>query len=297
MRAELIKIRAYGRRVLTAVMAAACLCTMGCTDIRSEAEDNIFQLEEPSEAENIQSGTMDNTIESAESPGADNIQSEAEDGAMNSAELTDVGFTKVVYISMDELATPEPAISYPGVNISYSQEITAYATDSSIYMRVRPDKSSDDDNIVKKVEDTWGKEFYLLGITGDWYYARYTEDGVDYIGFVRKDDFYTGEVAPTPTPKPVNRPQKEEKDDKKEDKKQDDKGNKKEEGKSEPTPTPSAKKVGKTPYSNKYSKVSIKYEGSSEGIKFETTTLDGDTVSDSLFSRNGLTMVNIWTQT
>ena len=292
MRAELIKIRAYGRRVLTAVMAAACLCTMGCADTRKDADDNIFQLGEPSEAENIQSENMDNTIETAE-----NIQGEAEGGAIDSAELTDVGFTKVVYISMDELATPEPVISYPGVNISYSEEITAYATDSSIYMRVRPDKSADDDNIVKKVEDTWGKEFYLLGITGDWYYARYTEDGVDYIGFVRKDDFYTGEVAPTPTPKPVNRPQKEEKDNKKEDKKQDDKENKKEEGKSEPTPTPSAKKVGKTPYSSKYSKVSIKYEGASEGIKFETTTLDGDTVSDSLFSRNGLTMVNIWTQT
>ncbi len=280
MRAELIKIRAYGRRVLTAAMAAACLCTMGCADAPAELP----------EAEHVQSEVEDNIFKPAELPDAGYLRSEQEYIEKYGEDGT------YVPISLGEIATPEPAVSYPGVNISYSEEITAYATDSSIYMRVRPDKSAEDDNIVKKVEDTWGKEFYLLGITGDWYYARYTEDGVDYIGFVRKDDFYTGEVAPTPTPKPVNRPQKEE-DDKKEDKKQDDKENKKEEGKSEPTPTPGAKKVGKTPYSSKYSKVSIKYEGSSEGIKFETTTLDGDTVSDSLFSRNGLTMVNIWTQT
>ena len=70
----------------------------------------------------------------------------------------------------------------------------------------------------------------------------------------------------------------------------------KEEKKPEPTPTPNTKKVGKTPYSNSYEKVSIDYVSSSEGISFQTTTFDGETVSESLFAKNGITMVNIWTQ-
>ena len=260
MRAERRKISIHGKRALAVLMAAASLCTMGCAN-RAPAER----------------------------PDADN-------SIFEPTELTDIGYTQTEYeqyvpISLGEIAAPESVVSYPGVNITYAHEVIAYATDDSIYMRARPDSSTDDDNIVKKVQDAWAAEFHLLGITDDWFYARYTEDGVDYMGFVRKDDFYTGKLAPTPTPEATNKPKKTPKPEKEDKEDKDDKDEKKEE------PTPKPKGVGKTPYSNKYEKVKLSYESSSNGVTFETTTLDGEAVSESLFARNGITMVNIWTQT
>lgn len=316
MRSGLNKARVYGRRMLTVFMAAACLCTAGCANPNEPAvlpdaeqiqsEGGLFDISEPHDGNQTQGETVDGAINTEEPADTESAQGETGDSTFQPEELPDAGYTEVEYekyipIPLEEIATPEPVVSYPGVNISYAHEITAYATDSSIYMRAEPDASTDDDNIVKKVQDAWGAEFYLRGITGDWYYARYTEDGVDYIGYVRKQDIHEGDIAPTPTPESAKKPEKDnkdnKKDDKKEDKKEDGKEDKKEDGKTEPTPTPGAKKIGKTPYSGKYSKVSLKYENSSEGIKFETTTLDGDAVSDSLLSRNAITMVNIWTQT
>ena len=262
MRTETRKVSIWGKRVLAVMMAAASLCTIGCGKPVSE-----------------------------ELP-------DAEHSIFGSVELPDTGYTnteyeKHIHVSLDEIATPEPVISYPGVNVVYANEIIAYATDSSIYMRATADNSADDENIVKKVQDAWGAKFYILGVTGDWYFARYTEDGVDYEGFVRKQDFYKGNAAPTPTPEPTNKPKKTPEPEKEEKEDKDDKDDKK----NEPTPTPKPKGVGKTPYSNKYDKVKLKFESSSEGITFQTTTLDGEAVSDSLFSRNGITMINIWTQT
>ena len=262
MRTETRKVSIWGKRVLAVMMAAASLCSIGCGKPVSE-----------------------------ELP-------DAEHSIFGYAELPDTGYTKTEYekyipIGLHEIATPEPVVSYPGVNISYAHEVTAFATDDSIYMRARPDSSTEDDNIVKKVQDAWAVKFSILGKTDDWYYARYTEDGVDYVGFVRKDDFYIGEAAPTPTPEPTNKPKKTPEPEKEEKEDKDDKDDKK----NEPTPTPKPKGVGKTPYSNKYEKVKLKFESSSEGITFQTTTLDGEAVSDSLFSRNGITMINIWTQT
>ena len=258
------RLSILGKRMLAVMMAAVSLCTMGCADRDS----------------------------SAELPDEGSI--------FDPQVMTDVGYIRNEYedgtyfaISLDEIATPEPVVSYPGVNLVYANETIAYATDSSIYMRARPDNSTDDDNIVKKVQDAWAEKFYILGVTGDWYYARYTEDGVDYMGFVRGQDFYIGEAAPTPTPEPTNKPKKTpnpEKENKEDKEDKDDKN-------AEPTPTPKPKGVGKTPYANKYDKVKLRFESSSDGITFQTTTLDGEAVSESLFARNGITMVNIWTQT
>lgn len=129
------------------------------------------------------------------------------------------------------------------------------------------------------------------------YIEKYGEDGtyVAISGFVTPEPVVTPVPTPEPTPEPTKRPtatQKPEKEEKEE--KDKDKEKEKEESKPEATPKPSGKK---TPYANKYQKVSIDYESSSSGITFETTTIDGEAVSQSLFGRNKITMVNIWTQT
>ena len=109
--------------------------------------------------------------------------------------------------------------------------------------------------------------------------------------------------TPEPTPEPTKRPKRnedkqsgggEKKDDKKKDEKKDDK---KDDKKAEATPTPKPEKKVKTPYAGNYTKQSLSYESSSKAISFETTTLDGSSTGSSLFSKNRITMVNIWTRT
>ena len=126
---------------------------------------------------------------------------------------------------------------------------------------------------------------------------KYGEDGtyVTISGFATPEPVVTPVPTPEPTPEPTKKPKatkKPEQEEKEEKKDKEDK--EKEESKAESTPKPSGKN---TPYANKYQKVSIDYESSSDGITFETTTLDGEAVSHSLFGRNKITMVNIWTQT
>ena len=72
---------------------------------------------------------------------------------------------------------------------------------------------------------------------------------------------------------------------------------KKDDKKAEATPTPKPEKKVKTPYAGNYTKQSLSYESSSKAISFETTTLDGSSTGSSLFSKNRITMVNIWTRT
>ena len=122
---------------------------------------------------------------------------------------------------------------------------------------------------------------------------KYGEDGtyVTISGFATPEPVVTPVPTPEPTPEPTKKPKATKKPEK-ENKEEKDK--EKEESKVEATPALPSKK---TPYASKYQKVSLKYESSSEGITFETTTLDGEAVSQSLFSRNRITMVNIWTQT
>ena len=72
---------------------------------------------------------------------------------------------------------------------------------------------------------------------------------------------------------------------------------KKDEKKAEATPTPKPEKKVRTPYAGNYTKQSLSYESSSKAISFETTTLDGSSTGSSLFSKNRITMVNIWTRT
>jgi len=69
---------------------------------------------------------------------------------------------------------------------------------------------------------------------------------------------------------------------------------KEDEPKATSTPKPSK---AKSPYADKYSKVSIEYTGSSTPIEFATITLKGDAVSQKIFSRQRLTMINLWTMT
>ena len=117
-------------------------------------------------------------------------------------------------------------------------------------------------------------------------------------GYATPQPVVTPVPTPEPTPEQTKRPQsqkdkqsggKEQKDGKKDDKKDD--------KKSDATPTPKPEKKAKTPYSGNYTKQSLSYESGSEPISFETTTLDGSSTGSSLFSRNRITMVNIWTRT
>lgn len=73
---------------------------------------------------------------------------------------------------------------------TYQKAKAATSNDSTIYMRVNPDKSTAKDNVVVKVTSARGASFSLLGESGDWYYAQYTApDGKTYKGYVRKQDF------------------------------------------------------------------------------------------------------------
>ena len=126
------------------------------------------------------------------------------------------------------------------------------------------------------------------------YIEKYGSEGtyVAISGFATPEPVVTPMPTPEPTPEPTKKPRVTPKPESEEKEKKEEKA----EEKAGPTPTP--KPAGKkTPYAGSYDKVSISYESSSEGISFETTTLDGDAVSESLFERNRITMVNIWTQT
>lgn len=128
------------------------------------------------------------------------------------------------------------------------------------------------------------------------YIEKYGTEGtyVTISGFATPEPVVTPVPTPVPTSKPTSKP-KAEKDSGENKKDKEDKKNKEQE-KAEPTPTPKPSKK-KTPYAGKYEKVSLSYESSSDGIKFETTTLSGDAVSENLFAKNSITMINIWTQT
>lgn len=121
---------------------------------------------------------------------------------------------------------------------------------------------------------------------------KYGTDGT----YVAISGFTTPEpvITPVPTPEATPRPTAKPKAGSKSDKDKQDK--KTEAAKADPTPTP-APSQKKTPYASKYDKVSLSYESSSDGIKFETTTLSGDAVSESIFGKNSITMITIWTQT
>ena len=80
---------------------------------------------------------------------------------------------------------------------TYQKAKAATSNDSTIYMRVNPDKSTSKDNVVVKVTSARGASFSLLGESGDWYYAQYsTTTGQTYKGYVRKQDFTETDGAP-----------------------------------------------------------------------------------------------------
>ncbi|MBR5292385.1 MAG: hypothetical protein IKU32_05635 [Clostridia bacterium] len=80
---------------------------------------------------------------------------------------------------------------------TYDKAKSATSNDSTIYMRVNPDKSTAKDNVVVKVTSARGASFSLLGESGDWYYAQYsTTTGQTYKGYVRKADFTVNDGTP-----------------------------------------------------------------------------------------------------
>ena len=80
---------------------------------------------------------------------------------------------------------------------TYPKAKTGVSNDSTIYMRVNPDKSTAKDNVVVKVTSARGASFSLLGESGDWYYAQYTApNGQTYKGYVRKQDFTETDGTP-----------------------------------------------------------------------------------------------------
>ena len=80
---------------------------------------------------------------------------------------------------------------------TYPKAKTGVSNDSTIYMRVNPDKSTAKDNVVVKVTSAKNATFSLLGESGDWYYAQYTApNGQTYKGYVRKQDFTETDGTP-----------------------------------------------------------------------------------------------------
>ena len=80
---------------------------------------------------------------------------------------------------------------------TYQKAKTGVSNDSTIYMRVNPDKSTAKDNVVVKVTSAKNATFSLLGESGDWYYAQYTApNGQTYKGYVRKQDFTETDGTP-----------------------------------------------------------------------------------------------------
>ena len=118
-------------------------------------------------------------------------------------------------------------------------------------------------------------------------------------GYATPQPVVTPVPTPEPTPEPTKRPQKREDKQSSGNKEQKEgkKDDKKDEKKAEATPTPKPEKKVKTPYAGNYTKQSLSYESGSKAISFETTTLDGSSTGSSLFSKNRITMVNIWTRT
>lgn len=114
-------------------------------------------------------------------------------------------------------------------------------------------------------------------------------------GYATPQPVVTPVPTPEPTPEPTKRPQKRE--DKQSSGNKEQAEGKKDDKKAEATPTPKPEKKVKTPYAGNYTKQSLSYESSSKAISFETTTLDGSSTGSSLFSKNCITMVNIWTRT
>lgn len=117
------------------------------------------------------------------------------------------------------------------------------------------------------------------------------EGGLTYIeitGYATPEPVVTPKPTPVPTeaPKRTHRPSATEKPAEKDDS----------EDKPKATATPKANK-SKSPYADKYSKVSIEYTGSTTPIEFQTKTISGGSVSESVFRKNSLTMINIWTMT
>ena len=102
----------------------------------------------------------------------------------------------LVCILLLSMGAPAMAAEYS----RYSQAKAAVSNDSTIIMRVNPDSSTQEENVVKTFSRVEGKTFELLGETGDWYYARY--EGSE--GFVRKKDFdlqtASASTASTTTP-------------------------------------------------------------------------------------------------
>ena len=118
-------------------------------------------------------------------------------------------------------------------------------------------------------------------------------------GYATPQPVVTPVPTPEPTPEPTKRPQKREDKQSGGGEKKDykNKYEKKHDKKAEATPTPKPEKKVKTPYAGNYTKQSLSYESGSNAISFETTTLDGSSTGSGLFSKNRITMVNIWTRT
>lgn len=129
-------------------------------------------------------------------------------------------------------------------------------------------------------EENYGDDTTFVAITG---------------GFSTPEPAVTPVPTPEPTAKPrsTKKPSSTAKADKKEETKKEEK--KTEEEKAEATPTPEPKK--KTPYYSSYTRQSLSYESGSSTVSFETTTFDGSSASESIFSKSSVTMINIWTTT
>ncbi|MBR2329201.1 MAG: hypothetical protein IKA58_04895, partial [Clostridia bacterium] len=106
------------------------------------------------------------------------------------------GFVRKRDFSITSGATPAPnATPAPGMTApttTYPKAKVGVSNDRTIYMRVKPDKSTAKENVVLKVTGARGAQFSLLGESGDWYYASYNGS----TGYVRKQDFTVNDGTP-----------------------------------------------------------------------------------------------------
>lgn len=295
------------KRLISAVMATAFLCCFGCAKPEEDtgAEDpGIFtdtgyitlkhvedegtkisfepvaseEEDEPSEAEPAYTHVVNAeevNLRSGSSTSYD-IVVKLNKGTAVTVYSTENGWHrvktadgKVGFISADFVSTTAGGFSYGTVSAR------------GVKLRTGPSTSYD-----KIAELDKGTELIIYALENGWYKVK-TDTGAE--GHISADFVSTatdadGEEDEEGTSEPTEKPSKT--DSSKDDEK----------AESTPKPTEKPKKKVNTPYAKKYTKVKVNYVDA-DPITFSTSTMSGDGVSQSMFAKNAITVVNIWTRT
>lgn len=302
-----MKSRIVKKHILPAVMAAAFLCCSGCAKPEESPVTEMPDPELPDKGYITLTAVVDeNTMvsfeltepEETEPPEADNIThthivnaqdvklrkgrgtshdiiTKLDEGTEVTVYSSEGGWHKVKtadgaegYISAEYVSTTANGISYGIVN------------KQGVNLRKGPGTEHDSLGELSK-----GTELTVYSLNNGWYKVK-SAAGEGYISaeFVSTANDFANEEAAAETSESDDEPKKTEssKDDEKTE--------------ATPKPTEKPKKKANTPYSKNYTKVKVNFVDS-DPISFATSTMSGGGVSQSMFAKNAITVVNIWTRT